>query len=182
MIITAKNGTEFQFRALSKTDVRLLGNYFESLSAESRSRFAPHPLTHEHAHYLCFLENDSAKRYVVLPEQEDEIAGYFILDSRQSAHEVERYQAVGIDLSSGLHLLFAPSVADKYQNAGIASAAMPLLLQTAADLGADSVVLLGGTQSTNPTAIALYQKFGFQYVTSYWTDIENYDMYKRLNK
>ncbi len=179
-------------RELQSRDAAALASYFDALSGESKQRFQPHPLTSVEAHRICaglgqrngageaqpqpisFGGKLSTFRLVI--EDHGRIVAYFILDSNLSPHEIDRYSRVGIALRPGVDLLFAPSVLDAYQNRGVASLAMPFLLQLARARGARSLVLMGGTQATNHRAIAFYEKFGFQRHGGYQTEVFNHDM------
>jgi GNAT superfamily N-acetyltransferase len=94
---------------------------------------------------------------------------------------LNRYREQGIDLSKGKHPMFAPSIADDYQNTGLASLAMPAIIKAAKELGAKSLVLMGGTQATNKRAITFYEKFGFKHVCDFETKVLNYDMQMLLD-
>lgn len=168
----------FVLRQLRSDDARTLGAFFDSLSAQTKQRFAPHPLTAEHAAELCkeARPNSETQRWIVTLQENNEVLGYFILDTQMSPHERTRYQQQGIELQQGDDWLFAPVIADNWQNRGLASATMPLLLTHAKTAGARSLVLLGGTQETNLKGIAFYRKFGFEQHGGYQTEIYNLDM------
>ncbi len=177
MRLKSKSGQEFILREISACDSEPLGNYFESLSAETRKRYGPHPFTKEIAGELCTRKDDSAKRFVLTLVDNTRFVGYFILEFQMHKELLNRYREQGIDLSDGKNPLFAPSIADDYQNTGLASLAMPGLIKAAKDLGAKSLVLMGGTQATNKRAIAFYKKFGFVHVCDFETKVLNYDMW-----
>jgi GNAT superfamily N-acetyltransferase len=161
-------------RTLRPEDRAALAVYFEALGVETRRRFQPHPLTREAAAALCDEAEPSAIRLVI--ERRGGVIGYFILERGLPVYETPRYREFGVDLAAGSDLLFAPSVADAWQNRGIASLAMPHLIAFARQLGARSLVLMGGTQATNHRAIAFYEKFGFKRFGGYQTDVFNHDM------
>jgi GNAT superfamily N-acetyltransferase len=163
---------------LSANDASSLGDYFAALSAESKRRFQPHPLTHASAAELCATRNPAVRRLVLRAGRQ--IIGYFILDPTVGVDELTRYAALGVLLESGRDWLFAPSVADTHQNQGLASRAMPHLIALARQAGARSLVLMGGTQGTNARAIAFYEKSGFERCGGYQTDQWNHDMRLRL--
>jgi len=175
-IITGRDGHEYLLRKLEMNDKALLSEYFTALSAETKSRFGPHPLTDEFAANLCSKTGDSADRFVIVPKNEAKIVGYFIVEFELSPHEKGRYLSQGIMLEQGLDVLFAPSVADDYQNCGLASQVMPAIILHARQKGARSLVLMGGTQATNSRAIAFYEKFGFLKFGGYQTEVFNHDM------
>jgi GNAT superfamily N-acetyltransferase len=175
-MITGSDGHEYFFRKLEVNDKEMLSEYFTALSAETKSRFGPHPLTDEFAAHLCSKTGDSADRFVIVPKNEAKIVGYFIIGFEMSPHEKGRYLSQGITLEQGMDVLFAPSVADDYQNCGLASRVMPAILFHARQKGARSLVLMGGTQATNSRAIAFYEKFGFIKYGGYQTEVFNHDM------
>jgi GNAT superfamily N-acetyltransferase len=176
MKLSGPDGTQYIFRKLEKADSPLLATYFPGLSKETQSRFGPHPLTAEHAEKLCRLKQDSADRFVLLTESQDEIIGYFIVEYGDAPDEAKRYQAQGIDLNPKLDPTFAPSMADAYQNKSLASRVMPLVIDAVREKGARSLVLMGGTQESNHRAIAFYEKFGFKRYGGYQSDVYNHDM------
>ena len=166
----------YHFRLLAAGDALRLAAYFEGLSAATRSRFGPHPLTATHAFALCGQIEPEVLRFILLADDEHTVTGYFILDFGPAPHEALRYAAQGIVLETGLDPVFAPSIADAYQNSGLASAVMPHIVAAARACCARSLVLMGGTQATNDRAIAFYEKHGFVRYGGYWTDQYNHDM------
>jgi diamine N-acetyltransferase len=166
-------------RALRPDDGKRLATYFEGLTPATTTRFQPHPLTRGMAQELCNAPLSSAMRLVL--ERHDEIIGYFILESTMHTHDAARYAEQGIALESGRDLLFAPSVADAWQNRGLSSQAMPHLIALAQQAGARSLVLMGGTQATNARAIRFYEKFGFERSGGYQTEMWNHDMRRLLD-
>lgn len=175
MIIKDKSGNPFNYRRLEKCDSITLGLYFENLSAESKSRFGPHPLTYQYAHKICYSENDPAQRFIALLPNGD-IAAYVILDFDMIEHERLRYLNYGIELKAKKDVFFAPSVLDAHQNNGLASAIMKKIIGYANKNEIRSLVHLGGTQEPNKLALGFYQKFGFQQLGGYQTEVFNIDM------
>lgn len=161
-------------RSLGSNDTAALAQYFEGLSRETRRRFGPHPLTAEAAQHLCATVDSATWRLVV--ERAGAIIAYFILEPAVSEEESGRYRRYGVDLTSGEDYRFAPSVADAYQNTGVASLAMPHVVSLARAAGGRSLVLMGGTQATNARAIAFYKKVGFRWLGDFETDVSNHDM------
>ncbi|WP_019614835.1 GNAT family N-acetyltransferase [Psychromonas ossibalaenae] len=174
-IITAKNNRTFVFRELQADDAQILGDFFVNLSAQTRSRFGPHLLTQEHASLLCSeVGNTNITRFIV--ENESEIAGYFILDFNLFEHEKKRYHSYGTTLDCNIDPVFAPCIADKYQNSGIASQVMLKIIEFSSNQGLRSLVLMGGTQQSNHLARSFYKKFGFEEYGSFTTEMVNIDM------
>lgn len=175
--VTDKEGQKYLFREIAAEDGMKLGDYFVSLSEETTSRFGPHSLTRDYAKDLCKnIGNDQTVRYILIDSDSGEIAGYFILQYEIPHHDIERYYEYEVQLVPRLDPLFAPSIGDRYQNRGLASAVMPFIIREAECKGARSIVLMGGTQVTNDIAIAFYEKQGFKKFGEYQTEIVNYDM------
>lgn len=180
--IADRNGEKYFFRKLNKEDGKGLGFFFESLSVETRSRFGPHPLNREHALLLCAnAGKENADRFVVLDGEN--VIGYFILDFNNYEHEAARYRSYGIELNPEVDPVFAPCIADGYQNRGIARGAMEAVINYAHSRGLRSLVLMGGTQETNQPARAFYIKCGFAEYGTFYTDyngLNNIDMMLKL--
>lgn len=161
-------------RHLAIDDVGALQAFFESLGARSRSRFRPHALDPETTRLVVAAPGRSTLRLVVT--EGSLIVAYFILEPQVSEHEIGRFREQGITLEPGRDFMFAPAVSDRLHNTGIASDVMPHLLRLARAAGARSLVLMGGTQATNPRAIAFYEKFLFKRHGGYQTEVFNHDM------
>lgn len=166
------------FRDLAESDAAELGSFFESLSEDTRSKYGPHPLTKDHALLLCNkIGIDNVNRFIILNTKE--IIGYFVLDFNPFEHEAARYREYGIELDEKTDPVFAPCISDGYQNQGIASEAMKLLLNFARGENLRSIVLMGGTQEPNKVAQSFYKKFGFKEYGRFYTDhngLNNIDM------
>jgi diamine N-acetyltransferase len=165
---------EVELRSLRADDTERLSAYFAGLSAATLSRYQPHPLTEAMAVQLCATPDDATHRLVLT--HADAIIGYFVMEMTVRGSDRDRYAGYGITLEDGLDLLFAPSVADAWQNRGLASLAMPPVIALATATGARSLVLMGGTQASNARAIRFYEKSGFMRHGGYQTDQWNHDM------
>ena len=181
--IFSKNNEEFFFRELESNDGKILGNFFLNLSENTTSKFGPHPLTKECANELCNAINEiNIQRFIVV--KNEVVAGYFILDFNVYENEIARYQQSGFILESNLDPVFAPCIADNYQNSGIASRSMSLIIQIAKKANLRRIVLMGGTQEPNILARSFYNKFGFKEYGTFYTDhnqLNNIDMMLELN-
>jgi len=173
--VFCKNQSRFTLRELRNSDANALADFFIGLSESTRSRFGPHPLTSKYADHLCQRQaDDGVTRFVV--ESDKNIIGYFILNFGLVDHEVERYASYGIALQQSIDPLFAPCIADNYQNSGISSAVMNNLIEYVRQKKSRSLVLLGGTQESNELGIAFYHKWGFKECGRYFHRCNNIDM------
>lgn len=182
--ITNNQGQQFYIRLLKQTDAAQLGHFFERLSKQTCQRYAPHPMTPSFAQSLCETPSLLASRLIIYPANNQQIVGYFILDSflpNQYPDDAKRYQSYAMPLTSNSRI-FAPCMADAFQSQGLASAAMAFIKQYAATQAADKIVLMGGTQATNAQAVRFYQKNGFEPLGRFTTTnqsnhvIDNIDM------
>lgn len=173
--LICKDGSAITFRLLRANDGLALGEFFNALSAETKSKYGPHPLTSDFAVELCskLTERETA-RFVATAD--NAIVGYFILDFRDITHEIARYATFGIELTPQQDVFFAPCISDQLQNLGIASLVMPQLISYCQQRKCQSIVLLGGTQETNTLGINFYKKWGFIECGSYFSHINNLDM------
>ena len=162
-IITNQQGERFVLRQLTQHDVIELSHFFANLSDATLSRYAPHPMTAAYACDLCQNCSLPHPPYVVTEPSDNKIIGYMILDGYSQNNypeDASRYQNYPIKLTNNSRI-FAPCIADNYQNKGIASAAMPAIVQQAITQGVDHIALMGGVQTSNAKAVRFYQKAGF---------------------
>jgi diamine N-acetyltransferase len=178
--ITLKNNARINIRLLQKEDEELLFNYFNQLSTESKSRFAPHLFDRETVMYLVKSTNDIS-RYIALDEQQ-EIIAYMLIKNGMNEGEKYRLTQNNIPFDEALFCTFAPSVANAWQSSGLGSAMFGILEN---DIRNNTpykfIILWGGVQASNEKAIRFYKKQGFQQVGSFWYDgMDNFDMIKNL--
>lgn len=179
MEISAKNGEQFEFSLLGKDDCGLLAAFFESLSEQTRSKYGPHPLTREFVNNTLVnnLDKSDVHRYII--RSATKVIGYFIVDFNHYPDETRRYQSYQILLDSAVDPVFAPCIADDYQNQGVASQAMTALIEVLRQRQVRSLVLMGGTQAPNTLARRFYKKFGFEELGGFYTEhngLDNFDM------
>jgi len=181
-MLSSAQGGNYTLRKLLPGDGAKLGDLFLSLSSATLARFGPHPMTRQHSAFLCSRSvSDGSTERFVLEAHDAQLVGYFIFENSPCDNEKARYRGYGIDIGHGLHLRFAPLIADQFQGLGLAPLVMPHLIQRARSRAALSIVLMGGTQKTNVHAVHFYRNMGFVPAGQFSTEIENYDMYLPLN-
>jgi GNAT superfamily N-acetyltransferase len=158
------DGQRVRLRLLRGEDAVLLGAYFESLSARTRQMFAPHQLTATFACQLCAsLDYTHSLRFLAeVLEPYPACIAYIILGLRLAPEDVSWYRAQGFPLDSHTVGVLAPSVADAWQDRGVATALLPPILDVAKRLDRPYIVLMGGVRINNLRAVHVYQKLGFR--------------------
>jgi GNAT superfamily N-acetyltransferase len=166
-------------RPLRPDDAVRLGSYLLNLSAETRSRYGPHPFDQATADAICAsLDPKEMLRIVAtVPRNGDErIIAYFLLQIGVREGDRLRYEKASIPLNPETDCTLAPSVADDYQNRGLGSLILRYVLDIAVRLGRQRLVLWYGVQATNERAVHFYTKWGFRKVGEFYTDKNNFDM------
>jgi GNAT superfamily N-acetyltransferase len=170
-----------EFRTVRATDVQILGDYFQNLSAETKRRYGPHPFDRETAKQLCESTDpaDTLRMVAILGSgAKQRVIAYFILILGIRLDDVARYEKLDMPLQPKTDCTLAPSVADDFQAKGLGSTLMERLIENAKTLGRTRMVLWGGTQATNDRAIHFYHKHGFRTVGEFQEPLgfNNYDM------
>ena len=179
--ITLRDGRRATVRPLEATDVDPLTDFFVSLSADTRSRYGPHPFDRPTAESLCSsIDNSQIVRFVAVlnnDQPQAEIIGYMILSRKIWSGDAERY---GDRLREGECACLAPVIADAYQDQGIGTQMGRHVVASAREMGLKQVILMGGVLAFNERAQHFYEKLGFRRVGEFWThsgeDKLNYDM------
>lgn len=181
MRIELKNNRAFDIRLLAPSDAAKLYDYFLCLSAETKSRFAPHKFDRETAQSICDQLPDDTRRYIALDET-GAIAAYMLIKERMIEDDRSRLLAKNIYFDQQLICTMAPSVGDPWQSTGLGSAMYNYIEQ---DILANTpwrmIILWGGVQATNERAVHFYEKNGYRHLGSFRNnDMDNYDMIKTL--
>ncbi|WP_111977296.1 GNAT family N-acetyltransferase [Algibacillus agarilyticus] len=192
--IYCKAGNAYHLRLINADDGDALGRFFEQLKAATRLRFGPHPLTADYAKSFCEKikhEPNLINAFVIeavmsskhnQSKQTSNIVGYVITDSdlKKYPHDVNRYADYGVNLNAGKHWVFAPCIADALQSSGLATAALTVIKQKATQLAISSLILMGGTQTSNSQAVAFYKKNRFKTLGAFKTEVDNIDMHLEI--
>jgi diamine N-acetyltransferase len=194
--ITSHDGQMVVVRPLARTDAAAFVEFLEGLSAQTRKRYNPHPLTRVHAAEICARLDDDTRslRIVLAQEQVDDqvagdtppatprIVGYMLIQFAIPQDEKDRYADRGIILDDDKDCRIAPAVADHLQSRGLGTTLLKDSLAFLRSSGRRIVVLFGGTQTSNARAIRAYEKAGFEAAGAFRTGlIDNVDMWLCLD-
>jgi diamine N-acetyltransferase len=183
MTIELKNKKTVLVRQLVQDDTGMLFLYFSGLSAETRSRFAPHPFDRETAAYICNNPGGDIHYYVAVDET-GSIVAYMLVKKRMIEEDRSRLLSKNIYYDQAITCSFAPSVADEWQNCGLGSAMYDVIEKDILENTIWRVIVLwGGVQATNARAVHFYEKKGFEYLGEFYNDGKsNFDMCKIFNQ
>lgn len=180
MELVLRNGIAINIRLLQNTDVQNLFNYLSSLSAETKSRFGPHPFDRETIEQICNNTGD-VMRYIAINELTGDIVAYMLFKQGMIYWDDKRYAERNQHFNYSTTVTYAPSVADTYQSSGLGSLMYNRIEKELKEKGIQHIVLWGGVQATNKRAVNFYKKFGYQLYGSFWHDgKDNLDMVKEL--
>lgn len=180
MKLILKNGGRISVRLLDSTDAQKLFDYLSSLSAETKSRFGPHPFDWQTVESIC-NNADDVLRYIAVDESTGDVVAYMLFKQGMIYWDEKRYAERNQHFNYSTTVTYAPSVADDYQSSGLGSLMYNEIERELKAKGIQHIVLWGGVQATNERAVNFYKKFGYQLYGSFWHDEkDNLDMVKEL--
>ena len=188
--VETRQGQRFLVRPLEADDAEGLGIFLDALSDATGGVYRPHPLDADQARTLCSqIDRTQCLRFIALgplaeaPESDTsrQICAYMILNLGVRDGEVGRYAEADLSLEPATTATFAPVVGDVWQERGLGSAMLSVLIEAARRLGRTQIVLMGGVRDDNPRARHFYTKNGFEWVRSFVAGgIDGHDMILRL--
>jgi GNAT superfamily N-acetyltransferase len=180
MIIEAKNNKQIILSRIELIDFEQLTKYLQDLSNQTKFRFGPHPYD---LHSIANLYNSSENYigYIGRDFLTMEIIAYSIIKIGYLEHDSLRLKSYGIDLNQNLDCTFAPSVADNWQGLGIGNKLFQFIISDLTSRNIKRVILWGGVQVSNETAVNYYLKNGFKILGSFEYNGDNFDMIFELN-
>lgn len=179
--LALNNGRTCRVRHLEAADEADLHAYLNGLSAESRSRFGPHPFDRETVRRICQSLPDDVLRFVAF-SPENTLVAYLLVKRGMLPDDRHRYEARNLVFDDDTTCTFAPSVADAWQGSGLGSALFGCILDELRAQPFRRMVLWGGVQASNERARRYYARHGFEAVGHFWhNDKDNVDMVRRLD-
>jgi GNAT superfamily N-acetyltransferase len=179
--IILKNNKTVLVRQLEPGDKQSLYNYLQLLSAESRSRFGPHPFDWPAIQAIFDQTDESIKRYIAISEPANAMVAYMLIKQGMIEADQLRYAERNQCFDKHKTVTFAPSVADAWQNTGLGTAMAACIEKELRERSINKIILWGGVQASNLKAVNFYKKAGYKFIASFWYDEkDNYDMTKDL--
>lgn len=168
-----------KFKIATPQEAESLASYFNHLSEETRSYFAPHPFDLATITSICNGDFRGYRAFIGLKDLE--AIAYTVIKNDMDQGELDRFTSYSVQINLQEDFILAPSVADAFQSKGIGSELLAFVEAELKKLGAARIILWGGVQARNQRAVRYYQKNGFQTLGSFWYDgLDNLDMIKNL--
>ena len=168
---------ELVCRPLAADDVAALLVFFERLSPATR-RFATYPsYDRECAEEFCEETKDPSKLRMAVTNSNDDIIALFEFDCTLTDFDIERYRQHGIELDGKTDVQLAPCVADEYQNKGLGSKLLRLMIDLLRRLGKKRILLWSGVLVDNEQAIHFYRRNHFQMFAEKFIAEDGYECY-----
>jgi ribosomal protein S18 acetylase RimI-like enzyme len=175
VIVTTRHKRTVRIRYLETIDTGALSHYLQQLSVATTKRFAPHPF--DAAGISTFYHEHPCTGYIAVDLSSMSIVGYAVVRKGLLSYEEERLLQYGFNpQTTTTACSFAPSVADAWQGEGIGWQMLQYIVKALADEGITRILLWGGVQADNNTAIHFYQRNGFRIIGHFHYQGENYDM------
>ncbi|MGZ8516647.1 MAG: GNAT family N-acetyltransferase [Chitinophagaceae bacterium] len=181
MKVQLRDGRIVSIRPLQTSDKEPLYHYLQNLSAESRSRFGPHPFDEQTIEMICEDPGTDTLRFIAVDESAPEIIAYMLIKQGMIEADQRRYAKRSQFFNDAITVTYAPSVADAWQSSGLGTAMLNSIEAELINKGIRYIILWGGVQASNLNAVNFYKKNGYQFMASFWHDgKDNLDMIKEL--
>ncbi len=168
-----------EFRKVKPEDTGPLTTYFQQLSQETKSYFAPHPIDTDVLSSICRENYLGYRAFVCL--KDGLIIAYVVVKTHLSQGALSRFSKYPIQLDPESDAIIAPSVADAVQSQGIGSVLLSFVEGELKKSGTKKIILWGGVQLRNQRAVRYYLKNGFRTLGEFRHDgLDNLDMVKYL--
>ena len=155
-------------RPLRHADAKLLTEFLESLSAQTRKFYTLDNYNLSTAKKLCDAINKYDKlRFVVVNKSTEQLIALFEYSFDIPDGDKKRFLKYNIQLDSKIDCRMGFCISDSYQNSGIGSALFPHLIDIARQFGQKRLILWGGVFEKNKKAINFYIKNGFKKLGSF---------------
>lgn len=169
-----KQGSILHLQYFTKEQTSALSHYLHQLSTATKQRFAPHGFDEEDILQL-YEHPSSVVGFTATEALSTQIIAYAIINLNLPEYEALRLRSYGIEVNEH-NALFAPSVADAWQGAGVGTIMLQYVKEAVKKFGVNRLFLWGGVQSSNEQALRYYQKQGFERLGSFEYNGQNEDM------
>ncbi|MGZ8524613.1 MAG: N-acetyltransferase family protein, partial [Chitinophagaceae bacterium] len=149
MKVQLRDGRIVSIRPLQTSDKEPLYHYLQNLSAESRSRFGPHPFDEQTIEMICEDPGTDTLRFIAVGESAPEIIAYMLIKQGMIEADQRRYAMRSQFFNDSITVTCAPSVADAWQSSGLGTAMLNSIEAELINKGIRYIILWGGVQASN---------------------------------
>ena len=165
---TLPSGEEVVFRPIEAVDVKLLTEFLEGLSEQTRDFYILDSYDSAKAQEFCDAINKYDKlRFVAINTSTKKGVALVEYSFDIPEGDTKRFLGYGITLNSKTDCRMGPCIADDYQKKGVGSVLFPHIVDIARKFNKERIILWGGVFEDNKKAITFYSKNGFKKVGSF---------------
>ncbi len=166
-------------RAWKLNDLSNLHAYLTHLDVETRLRFEPHSFTLDTLVQL--YDSPAFKGFILIENTSTYIIGYAIVKLGYFEHDLLRFNSYSFSPDRTTTAMYAPSLASEWRNMGLGKTIWQTTESYLRQIQIKRVLLWGGVQENNSTAVNYYQKLGFETLGRFeMNGMWNLDMVKNL--
>lgn len=166
-LLRSKNYEELTFRPLRFNDSQSLFDFLGNLSTETRHFYTLDGYGLQTAKELCDSIGKYDKLRFIVESKDNKIIGLFEFSFDLTEDDKERFSKYGYTLNQGSDCRFGPCLSDNYQNQGLGTVILPLIIKIAKDFNQKRIILWGGVLADNTKAIQYYRKNNFKVVGNF---------------
>lgn len=168
-------GHDIQVRRMEQKDLAALVAYYDSLQESTRKTFCPHAFTTASLEQI-YRPLAPFLGFIAFSKEQQQIIGYAVLRIGLLEHDLPRLQQYLVRPGPVLDFTYAPSVADAWQGSGLGTVMLGHITSSIYTGTPIRLVLWGGVQASNTTAIRFYRKNGFTFLSEFSHNGQNFDM------
>ncbi len=154
------NDIKVLIRNFTYSDSEDLFVYYNSLTAISKRRFAPHRFDREGIG-MTFSSATDLCGYIAINSKDGLIVGYAVCKLGFFSYDKVRFENYGYNLNEFTDCFYAPSVLDNWHGKGLGKDMFHFILEHLRLRGIKRIFLWGGVQISNNAALGFYNGLGF---------------------
>lgn len=169
---------------LSASHEEALAVFFAGLSPQTRRFYSVTDGASRARENCAAIARYDKLRLILRNKDNDPIVALVEFSFDLTAGDVERFATYGVGLGPETDCRWGLCVADQWQGRGVGTALAPASFEIARRFGREHVILWGGVQAANSTAVRYYRKVGFRETGRFTNDdnIDCVDMIRQLGE
>jgi diamine N-acetyltransferase len=169
------NGILAELGQADQQDMAAVSEYYKQLNDSAQKKFAPHSFELSALQQL-YKPLSPYIAFVARVKNESPITAFVALRIGLMPDELPRLANYGIYPGQSIDFSYAPSVADQWQGRGLGTMLLNLVKKQLFVQQPVRLLLWGGVQCSNQTALKYYLKNGFVILGEFYHEGKNFDM------